>query len=365
MCRVHCLCCAFPAHAGIDPSLFSSITAAASLPRARGDRPDPCGKRRLILQPSPRTRGSTRQVCVPQRQFRAFPAHAGIDPWLEGQTAVDWSLPPRTRGSTRSLRVSAARTGSFPAHAGIDPNRAPNGAAFSGLPRARGDRPYVKSSITSLFGPSLRTRGSTLFQKTCFMTLDRLPRARGDRLATPTWSTDASAPSPRTRGSTFPEVANRHQHGAFPAHAGIDPTNIDGMVPPASLPRARGDRPLVSAAGMRRTGPSPRTRGSTRPKRVCVLASAAFPAHAGIDLKLPQAVHDGQRLPRARGDRPGRPAAKSRGKPPSPRTRGSTCAGAQRGPAQDAFPAHAGIDLRVLLSDHANPSLPRARGDRP
>src|SRR5690606_36302842 len=110
----------FPAHAGIDHSLFASGPRGARLPRARGDRPALAVVGSLMTETSPRTRGSTDALnrgLVPNKDF---PAHAGID----------LSLPP-----------SHAASPDFPAHAGIDLEPVPRHASRPRLPRARGDRP--------------------------------------------------------------------------------------------------------------------------------------------------------------------------------------------------------------------------------
>src|SRR5690606_17465897 len=109
------------------------------------------------------------------------------------------------RGSTQKAGQPEPPWGGSPAHAGIDPGDPPGAPRASGLPRARGDRPALRSQPES-----------------------------------------TSPAPPRTRGSTpLPRFARSYASGS-PAHAGIDPRLAYKASPDAWLPRARGDRPGAS-----------------------------------------------------------------------------------------------------------------------
>ncbi len=69
--------------------------------------------------------------------------------------------PPRARGSTLPLfRLDRARGGS-PACAGIDRNHREDRHRDPGLPRVRGDRPFVRTQLRTIIAAPPRARGST------------------------------------------------------------------------------------------------------------------------------------------------------------------------------------------------------------
>ena len=201
----------FPAHAGMDPSSPSRLTAPCWLPRARGDGPLPVMIAAGWSKASPRTRGWTPDSGRVGRGLHGFPAHAGMDPSTPLHKLSPLRLPrargdgpeqkraeraspgelasPRTRGWTagepegwtRYQTPGTDRSG-FPAHAGMDPRRAASRLASPRLPRARGDGPCHRRSNIRL---------------------------------TPA--------SPRTRGWTLIELPDRRTNEGFPAHAGMDP----------------------------------------------------------------------------------------------------------------------------------------------
>ena len=403
---VHCLAeAAFPAHAGIDPNRPQSKEGEESLPRARGDRPWAPLNAMANIMPSPRTRGSTFSRQRSTAPASAFPAHAGIDLFTISSLSFRSSLPrargdrpwsplnamanimpsPRTRGSTlmRCARTTAAIA--FPAHAGIDPMSCAATSTGCGLPRARGDRPGQLVYVLDATGPSPRTRGSTQGDRAaqCHATafpahagidLNRLtiayrfrslPRARGDRPDPQRRYQRRSKPSPRTRGSTLASALTSWAGRAFPAHAGIDPLHTQGTIDAIRLPRARGDRPFPLRQVAFVSAPSPRTRGSTANLNEALETMNAFPAHAGIDLRLRSVAPAPSSLPRARGDRPLKAVVNALNDRPSPRTRGSTCVVDRQQGATEAFPAHAGIDPGDRALAKRCTRLPRARGDRP
>ena len=74
-----------------------------------------------------------------------------------------------------------------------------------------------------------------------------LPRARGDRPTTTPASRYLSAAPPRPRGSThIPQIPSPIDLGS-PAPAGIDPFDDAARTLNTWLPRARGDRPWNKA----------------------------------------------------------------------------------------------------------------------
>ena len=131
----------FPAPAGIDPSNAGSDASHPGLPRARGDRPLVYSHSVIRGLRLPRARGDRPDSISSCRPIGiGFPAPAGIDP-----------------GSS-SWKRRRSELG-FPAPAGIDPIRRIRGSLRGGLPRARGDRPFLKNTYTVTPRASPRPRG--------------------------------------------------------------------------------------------------------------------------------------------------------------------------------------------------------------
>ena len=131
------------------------------------------------------------------------------------------------------------------------------------------------------------------------------------------------------------------------------------------FPRARGDRPLWHINRSPCFKLPPRSRGSTVVPGDDITGEEASPALAGIDLRLLTHLTPLTGFPRARGDRPSGIARGPlyRGLPP--RSRGSTREILRRPRCASASPALAGIDPPRALPASLPAGFPRARGDRP
>ena len=171
--------------------------------------------------------------------------------------------------------------------------------------------------------------------------------------------------SPHTRGSTLCSDLRDDGVSVFPAHAGIDLPGRHAKGPAVSLPRTRGDRPLLVMDVSSSVESSPHTRGSTSKATVNMEELKVFPAHAGIDRDMRTSRQISDRLPRTRGDRPVRPRNVLASLESSPHTRGSTRSCSWIWTTGPVFPAHAGIDLSAILVCALVCCLPRTRGDRP
>ena len=152
----------------------------------------------------------------------------------------------------------------------------------------------------------------------------RLPRTRGDGPLTQAGSSCISKASPHTRGWTRETRRPDVSLEGFPAHAGMDPSRICPSPTPPRLPRTRGDGPGRGSTRRRRRQASPHTRGWTRDRPGRAGRPRGFPAHAGMD---PRGVV-------SRTSTPG-------------------------------FPAHAGMDPRAGRDSSTRSWLPRTRGDGP
>ncbi len=191
----------------MDPATRCCCAGGRRLPRTRGDGPELDSDDGDWFEASPHTRGWTAAVAGELADGRGFPAHAGMDRRPRPSTAGRRGLPrtrgdgphyfkdphdedvasPHTRGWTRVEHQVRRRLRGFPAHAGMDPAGTARVRLRTGLPRTRGDGPFLIVSISS-----------------------------------------PSGASPHTRGWTPCPSATVGRMGGFPAHAGMDPRRTRG-----------------------------------------------------------------------------------------------------------------------------------------
>ena len=219
----------------------------------------------------------------------------------------------------------------------------------------------------------------------CLFSLAGFPRPRGDGPGLRDHVQDMPRVSPPTRGWTAGHPNSRLTPGGFPAHAGMDLGGTDDRCAGGWFPRPRGDGPAAcqTLAGVDTV--SPPTRGWTPPRRSRSRRCAGFPAHAGMDLEAgwmsnpqtgfprprgmdppPTSVQDmAYGFPRPRGDGPAELHSSRRDREVSPPTRGWTAFTRFTVNSVRGFPAHAGMDLKLVMDDGTEVRFPRPRGDGP
>ena len=394
----------FPAHAGMDPATAPSAVPSRRLPRTRGDGPPPPSPP-TATQASPHTRGWTRRHRRPTGTRAGFPAHAGMDPGRCAAGRPGAGLPrtrgdgpkrrltgsglrsasPHTRGWTLRFGRRSRLFGGFPAHAGMDPSTRCPTRPVRRLPRTRGDGPGEGTMEWTERPASPHTRGWThrrqhlqavrlgfpahagmdpVWQLTRGQSR-RLPRTRGDGPhLRGRWRLIWEA-SPHTRGWTQLGAQLVALDRGFPAHAGMDPTDVHYVYDRGGLPRTRGDGPYELTVSLVPLRASPHTRGWTPEPCPTVPDDEGFPAHAGMDPR--RSPHSGRcgRLPRTRGDGPPFGPGPEEEEPASPHTRGWTRPGGGIQAPAHGFPAHAGMDPRASEGHRRRYGLPRTRGDGP
>ena len=131
----------FPAHAGVFPLAECFGQPRGTLPRARGGVPKTPITDPALTAPSPRTRGCSPKSISEKPSCTPFPAHAGVFPLIHRSLVVTPTLPrarggvprchdtqstrenpsPRTRGCSRELHAHLIGQRPFPAHAGVFP----------------------------------------------------------------------------------------------------------------------------------------------------------------------------------------------------------------------------------------------------
>ena len=395
----------FPARAGMDRGRRGHRRAGRRIPRTRGDGPLVDLAARRLLADSPHARGWTSRPLRPGRAHCGFPARAGMDP-ARAPCSPTWRRIPRTRGDgpypgppvvspagdsphargwTSSWPTSPAPGTGFPARAGMDPWRRLARGPDGGIPRTRGDGPSAARIAPSAARDSPHARGWTVegwmrmaaeagFPARAGMDRRRgwwritrpgIPRTRGDGPRPVPGSRSGLADSPHARGWTLLHLhAGRHPVG-FPARAGMDPAPRIRYPVVARIPRTRGDGPPRGDSGPGHRGDSPHARGWTPGGRHGGLRSGGFPARAGMDpLRHMLGVYRA-RIPRTRGDGPGRRTLPRACCLDSPHARGWTRVPASPGASAAGFPARAGMDLFGRWCSQPYPGIPRTRGDGP
>ena len=149
----------------------------------------------------------------------------------------------------------------------------------------------------------------------------------------------------------------------YPACAGIDLETETIKTSPVGLPRMRGDRPWKALSGNAKHTFTPHARGSTFGKTLPESFSTVYPACAGIDLLTVRVRNIFVSLPRMRGDRPLVPDEDMAAVEFTPHARGSTLQTLGPNPLERVYPACAGIDPNSCRRKAATTWFtPHARG---
>jgi len=272
-----------------------------------------------------------------------------------------------------------------PADAGMHPGIAWCLDRMEGLPRRRGDAPFLHVGEPVLFGVAPQTRGCTPRPPVIGRqsggcpadagmhppsrrrppTLLGLPRRRGDAPRAITDRASVHVVAPQTRGCT-PGGAQRRAGGrGCPADAGMHLMAVQEADAIAGLPRRRGDAPAIARLQKASVQVAPQTRGCTSPNPKTTVDTEGCPADAGMHPsgRRPPCHH--ARLPRRRGDAPVEDIALSGATWVAPQTRGCTFRAPASVVRRGGCPADAGMHPHSARSPVTSPGLPRRRGDAP
>ena len=272
----------------------------------------------------------------------------------------------------------------IPARAGNASSQRPWAIAWTGHPRAGGERTTTPSARGSPNGPSPRGRG-TLFIFSRYKriiraiparagnarrhALDALfwpghPRAGGERQVEANRLQSVIGPSPRGRGTLRPARRRIADERAIPARAGNAWRRTNGRPASPGHPRAGGERNSMMAVSLVSAGPSPRGRGTRRLPLRNPPRRRAIPARAGNARLFPFTHIVSPGHPRAGGERARRAFAAARSAGPSPRGRGTPVFASLILCLLRAIPARAG-NARFRFTHIVSPTgHPRAGGER-
>ncbi len=274
-------------------------------PRVRGEQGSRGHAEGFTAGSSPRARGTVRSVLDTHPVHRFIPACAGNR--LARPSANDlWPVHPRARGTGGDRRCGGGKLRFIPACAGNRRPCVPSSARCTVHPRVRGEQAQTLREGLSNIGSSPRARGTALrhplplqrgrFIPACagnrrlWQTQGRLasvhPRVRGEQLMRHRLPGAACAVHPRVRGEQAVGAGDeRSCVGSSPRARGTDTVLLllrarsFRFIPacagnrgraarrrrsPAVHPRVRGEQGLARRQLARRSGSSPRARGTGR-----------------------------------------------------------------------------------------------------
>ncbi len=188
------------------------------------------------------------------------------------------------------------------------------------------------------------------------------PRGRGGTSLAARMRAAWGGPSPRTRGNLRCSIFGSATMGTIPADAG-EPSCAPGATCNwGDHPRGRGGTATIARPPTRGKGPSPRTRGNPLRCAARILVNRTIPADAGEPWqrgKKPRRCRD---HPRGRGGTLAKTSLLNHLQGPSPRTRGNRQQDEQGAVRRGTIPADAGEPGRPARADLARWDHPRGRG---
>ncbi len=230
--------------------------------------------------PSPRVRGNHDAQIIRRAGRGAIPACAGEPferapvatplkghPRVCGGTAMTislddptWGPSPRVRGSRRDVLHHALVVGAIPACAGEPPKALASVGHCAGHPRVCGGTPDQEP---------VRDAGAG-HPRVCGGTSRLAPVKR-----------PIAGPSPRVRGNHHNPKRSSRKPGAIPACAGEPYGTTGTRRPSGGHPRVCGGTQMGRTPSFLRLGPSPRVRGNQVGNAGCAARGQAIPACAG------------------------------------------------------------------------------------
>ena len=191
------------------------------------------------------------------------------------------------------------------------------------------------------------------------------PRVCGEHLISCTFPRNASGSSPRMRGTRRFRKASTPNNGIIPAYAGNTPQAERPEPTRRDHPRVCGEHGVVREPICRKTGSSPRMRGTRTPAPAQTEDTGIIPAYAGNTASCRVWSAASRDHPRVCGEHHGRVVKTSPTQGSSPRMRGTQLHGRHPVRMLGIIPAYAGNTVCLpsyspCLRDH-----PRVCGEHP
>ena len=276
-------------HQGIIPALAGNTLCAMSCMSWSGDHPRACGEHFSTVSPMSLTCGSSPRLRGTHPRLQGHGRHPGIIPALAGNTSSRRSVTswpggssPRLRGTPGHTLVGAGEQGIIPALAGNTSLSTRPSSRCRDHPRACGEHKMAALNRGYGLGSSPRLRGTLLpsLLAVCFagiipalagntacaccchsISRDH-PRACGEHVSLMARIWRSMGSSPRLRGTLGLDQPEHHRPGIIPALAGNTVAYATTLAKTWDHPRACGEHDHTCTMPPRRTGSSPRLRGT-------------------------------------------------------------------------------------------------------
>ncbi len=270
------------------------------------------------------------------------PRACGDGPWSAVAPNQPPTCSPRVRGWSRKRPARWAAASVLPARAGLVPLTGPARSSWGSAPRACGDGPPDRVTVSASASCSPRVRGWSQQRRrqrrrggvlparagmvpglsTAPLPDPCAPRACGDGPASMPAFASAVLCSPRVRGWSPVHQPDVGLGTVLPARAGMVPRRLRRSLHPLRAPRACGDGPYNATPHRTTTLCSPRVQGWSRQRPVPAAQHPVLPTRAGMVPAASSIDHPPRRAPRACGDGPPRKVDAPQLTECSPRVRG-------------------------------------------
>ena len=291
---------------------------------------------------------------------------------------------PRMRGTAPAVLFHRIRARFIPAHAGNSCGRRCPPRSRAVHPRACGEQPSKRLRLRLAAGSSPRMRGTAIQTDGGRLKLRFIPAHAGNRSVSPagcrcgavhpracgeqarhsTQTRRKTGSSPRMRGTVRGRQQGQQCDRFIPAHAGNRAQGIAPWAGEAVHPRACGEQNSAVADKLKLNGSSPRMRGTGHQTRALALERRFIPAHAGNRINACDACRARAVHPRACGEQCINTSGKKHTIGSSPRMRGTARCCSQGACVRRFIPAHAGNRRQSTRTSSAPSVHPRACGEQ-
>ena len=337
------------------------LVQTGSSPRMRGTRVRPTG-RRSALGIIPAYAGNTRATAARPQPTRDHPRVCGEHLTSCVMVVSSMGSSPRMRGTLVVAELLGHESGIIPAYAGNTWNRQRQASPCWDHPRVCGEHAVLNSDALPFTGSSPRMRGTLLHHALALASGGIIPAYAGNTCETCEGSSDGGdhprvcgehamvsatalavrGSSPRMRGTQSRCRPCMRRTGIIPAYAGNTPQAERPEPTRRDHPRVCGEHGVVREPICRKTGSSPRMRGTRTPAPAQTEDTGIIPAYAGNTASCRVWSAASRDHPRVCGEHHGRVVKTSPTQGSSPRMRGTQLHGRHPVRMLGIIPAYAG-----------------------